>query len=278
MPKGVFMATQQLILRRRAAQPLSHSARQFAALKSAVVNLQDSTRYFEDEGCDRLDEALKFAAFAHQGQTRKSGEPFVIHPIETAQILAEMRLDSDTVIAGLLHDTIEDTDVTLEQIKHRFGLQVATIVAGVTDKEHRRKSENKRNFFLAMATEWRVGLVKLADRLHNMRTLDYMPRQKQVRKSEETMAFFVPLAKTLGLSQMENELTQLCSTHLHPLGKPLATVPGAARHLHAFAERRCPSRLDDFLNDDEALHAVPKLLLDYRETWLNHVSHHNLKW
>jgi len=218
----------------------------------------EAGRYLDPED-DALSKAVAFAFEAHSGQVRKSGEPFIVHPIETAAILAELRLDQDTLIAGLLHDTIEDTEVTLDDIRHNFGDKVATIVAGVSDS-YEDQSDNQRSFFLALSTEWRVGMVKLADRLHNMRTLGAMPRPKQVRKSEETMRFFVPLAHTFGLKDIEEELKRLSSAHLQPLG-PLGAVPGAALIRTILVQKRHPlSTLDAYLANDDSLHPVQEQL------------------
>ena len=134
--------------------------------------LRAATRYLGTDDAARVCvNALDFAARAHEGQRRKSGEPYIIHPIEVACVLAELKLDSETIIAALLHDVVEDTDRTLDDIRAEFGDAVASIVSGVTD-ESASDADNQRALLLAMGTEWRVALVKLADRLHNMRTLE----------------------------------------------------------------------------------------------------------
>ena len=157
------------------------------APSASVAKFRAATRHLSATHGATLDDALAFAQEAHSGQRRKSGEPFVVHPIETACILAEMRLDADTVVAGLLHDTVEDTDTTLDDICDRFGSDVAAIVRGVTDEDFagsskaERDERNRARLVRAMAAEWRVALVKLADRAHNMRTLGAMPAPKRTR-------------------------------------------------------------------------------------------------
>ena len=161
-----------------------------------------------------LGDALAFAAEAHDGQRRRSGEAFIVHPIEVAIILAGWRMDADAIVAGLLHDTVEDTDVTVEQIEGRFGAAAASIVAGVTDGAAVPASQSQRELLLAISRDWRVALLKLADRTHNMRTLVHMPAAKQAAKSRETLDLFVPLARRLGVEEIERELDQLCVSYL----------------------------------------------------------------
>jgi len=220
---------------------------------------------------------VEYATAAHEGQRRKSGEPFVVHPIEVACILAELKMDSDTIIAGLLHDTVEDTDVSTEDICERFGSAVSSIVSGVTDGDGRREVDNQRDLLLAMSSEWRVVLVKLADRLHNMRTLGAMPVAKQVRKSKETMELFVPLARAVGVHQLEEELQRLSSTHLHLFpgaAEILDRFPITGDLLRHFAEKQCPSLLENFIQHDEQLsrHDVASRLGLHRERWAEHCA------
>jgi len=231
------------------------------------------TRYLSHEAED-IEAAMEFATDAHEGQRRKSGEPFVVHPIEVACILAELKMDSDTIIAGLLHDTVEDTEITTEDICDRFGSAVASIVSGVTDGDGRKDIDNQRDLLLAMSSEWRVALVKLADRLHNMRTLGAMPVKKQVKKSKETLELFVPLARALGVREVEAELQQLSSTHLHLFpgaAELLGRFPVTGELLRHFATRQCPSLLDDFLQDEHlSRHDVASRLGLHRERWAKH--------
>ena len=167
--------------------------------------------------------AYDFSLKHHQGQTRASGEPYLIHPLEVSLVLADLKLDSTAISAGLLHDAIEDTPVTHEDIRREFGDQVVHIVEGVTkiDKinlasREERQAENVRKMVLAMVDDIRVVLIKLADRLHNMRTLRYLPRHKQERKSREVLEIFAPLAHRLGMNTIKWELEDLAFATLYP--------------------------------------------------------------
>ena len=167
--------------------------------------------------------AYIYAAGAHQGMVRRSGEPYLNHPLAVAGILCDMKLDVPTVIAGLLHDTIEDTDATFEEIAEKFGPEIATLVDGVTkiskmnfSSPTERKAKNMRKMILAMLTDLRVILVKLADRLNNMRTLGFMTEAKQTAISMETRDLFAPLASRLGIHKIQAELEDLCLFYLEP--------------------------------------------------------------
>ena len=167
--------------------------------------------------------AYIYAAGAHQGMVRRSGEPYLNHPLAVAGILCDMKLDVPTVVAGLLHDTIEDTDATFNEIAEKFGTEIATIVDGVTkiskmnfSSPTERKAKNMRKMILAMLTDLRVILVKLADRLNNMRTLGFMPEAKQIAISMETRDLFAPLASRLGIHKIQAELEDLCLFYLDP--------------------------------------------------------------
>ena len=167
--------------------------------------------------------AFNFAYQLHEGQTRKSGEPYIAHPIAVATLLRSLGGDSVTIAAGFLHDVVEDTEITSEEIEEMFGVQVRLLVEGVTklskfnfSSTTERQAENFRRMFLAMATDIRVIVVKLADRLHNMRTLDHLKPEKQRRISQETREIFAPLANRLGIGRFKWELEDLCFKYLEP--------------------------------------------------------------
>ena len=182
------------------------------------------TKYHPSTDISMIEKAYKIAYEAHEGQKRKSGEPYIIHPLCVAIILADLELDKETIVAGLLHDVVEDTVMTTEEITKEFGAEVALLVDGVTklgqlsysaDKVE-VQAENLRKMFLAMAKDIRVILIKLADRLHNMRTLKYMKPEKQKEKARETMDIYAPLAQRLGISKIKVELDDLSLKYLEP--------------------------------------------------------------
>lgn len=167
--------------------------------------------------------ASEFASRAHEGQTRKSGEPYLIHLLEVAHILTEMRMDTSSVVAAILHDTVEDTSVTIEDIKREFGQEVAVIVDGVTklsklqfSNKEVRQAETYRKMILAMSEDIRVILVKLADRLHNMRTLQYMKETKQMSIAQETLDIYAPIAGRMGIQWIKEDLEDLSLKYLKP--------------------------------------------------------------
>ena len=173
---------------------------------------------------DRLTRAFDFGRDAHDGQTRASGEPYFTHPIAVANILADMRLDEESIITALLHDTVEDCGVTLDMLDGEFGGDVAQLVDGVTKLSRlaiktlpsSAQAENFRKLLLAMSEDVRVLLVKLADRTHNMRTLSFIPKpEKQIRIARETMDIYAPLAERIGLTQIQNELEESAFEVLH---------------------------------------------------------------
>jgi GTP pyrophosphokinase len=200
-------------------------------LESLLAQLKT---YLSEPELEQVQQAYAFAARAHQGQTRCSGEPYVTHPLATALILADLRLDCAAIVAALLHDVPEDTGVPLSEIQTRFGDEVARLVDGVTklSRIHWRSreetgrgpssdeaalwAENVRKMFLAMAEDIRVILIKLADRLHNMRTLQHLPPERQRRVAQETLEIYAPLASRLGIWQIKWELEDLAFRYLEP--------------------------------------------------------------
>lgn len=184
--------------------------------------LRKIKKYHPSEQFELVEKAFKLAKEAHGSQVRKSGEPYLIHPIAVANILAELELDKESIIAGILHDVVEDTEYTIEDIEREFNAEIALLVDGVTkltrinynvDKEE-LQAENYRKMFLAMAKDIRVILIKLADRLHNLRTLKYMPEHKQVAKAKETLDIYAPLANRLGISKIKVEMEDLALRYI----------------------------------------------------------------
>ena len=186
--------------------------------------IREIRRYHPSEDFSVIKKAYKLAADAHKGQFRRSGEPYIIHPLNVALILAQLELDKETIVAGILHDVIEDTPHTYEEVKQLFGEEIAELVEGVTkvtqidwgDDREEEQAENLRKMFIAMAKDIRVILVKLADRLHNMRTYMYWTPETQKRKAKETLEIFSPVASRLGISKLKIELDDRSLAILHP--------------------------------------------------------------
>jgi len=179
--------------------------------------------YAQDADIRMIVDAYLYSAHAHSGQTRKSGEAYLTHPLAVAGILADMRMDVDTIATGLLHDTMEDCMTSVEELTERFGSDVAELVDGVTKigklqfrSKQEEQAENFRKMVLAMSRDVRVILVKLADRLHNMRTMEHMKHDRQVAISKETMEIYAPIANRLGLSRLKSELEDLCFKYVEP--------------------------------------------------------------
>src|SRR5215207_3347105 len=179
--------------------------------------------YSPDADLELLRGAYVFSAFEHKGQVRHSGEPYMVHPLEVADFLADLKLDVVAIAAGLLHDVVEDTLTTIEVIAERFGPEVAHVVEGVTkigaipfQSSEQRQAENFRKMLLAMVDDIRVILVKLADRLHNMRTLHHLPEERRLEIAQETRDIYAPIANRLGMSKVKNELEELAFRYLEP--------------------------------------------------------------
>ena len=192
-----------------------------------MIRISDITEkvqsYIPSPDIDLIHLAYVFSAKVHKGQVRLSGEPYLTHPLEVSAILADLRLDEVTVAVGLLHDTIEDTLATENEIRDIFGEDVVFLVNAVTKisqisfaSHEEKQAENFRKMLLAMAKDIRVILVKLADRLHNMRTLEYLPREKQIRIARETMDIYAPFANRLGIARIKSELEDLSLKYLEP--------------------------------------------------------------
>ena len=174
---------------------------------------------------DLVQKAVEYADVKHQHQKRKDGSPYIIHPLAVAEIVAEMRLDTDALLGALLHDCIEDTDASYDEIEKQFGPVAAELVEGVTkltranfSSSEEQQMENLRKMFMAMSKDIRVVLIKIADRLHNMRTMQYQTPAKQVSKCRETMDIYAPLAHRLGMQKMKWELEDIALRYLDPAG------------------------------------------------------------
>src|ERR671937_321498 len=185
--------------------------------------LSDVAAYNPDVDRDLITRAFLFAARAHEGQQRRSGEDFVLHPWGAAKICAQLRLDDETIAAALLHDVVEDTDAEIDDVREEFGDEVAKLVEGVTkltrvhfQSREQAEAENYRKLIMAMAEDARVILIKLADRLHNLRDIEYLGKQKQVQKAKETLEVYAPLAHRLGIHALKGELEDLAFKTLHP--------------------------------------------------------------
>src|SRR5215471_10047599 len=181
--------------------------------------------------------AYDYSLTHHAGQTRASGEPYLVHPLEVALVLADMKMDPVAIAAGLLHDSVEDTSVTIVDIRKEFGEQVAHIVEGVTKisqidfaTREERQAENLRKMMLAMIDDIRVVLIKLADRLHNMRTLEHLTPERQQKIAKETLEIYGPIAHRLGMGKIRGELEDLGFRYLDPIGyQQLQTAVEARR-------------------------------------------------
>src|ERR1700686_1069702 len=185
--------------------------------------LEKVRAYSPDADVELLRRAYVFSAFEHRGQVRHSGEPYLIHPLAVADFLADMKLDVVAISAGLLHDVVEDPLTTIDRIRELFGPEVAHVVEGVTkisaipfSSSEERQAENFRKMLLAMVDDIRVVLVKLADRLHNMRTLHHLSEDRRIKTAQRPRDIYAPIANRLGMSKVKNELEELSFRHLEP--------------------------------------------------------------
>ena len=192
-------------------------------MKSREEFLQTIADYNPKYDLELIGRAYDKAKEMHEGQLRKSGEPYLIHPLAVAEILADLGMDEDTIVAGLMHDVVEDTPYTSEELREEFGEEVELLVDGVTklgslkfESKEQRQAENLRKMFLAMSKDIRVLIIKLADRLHNMRTINYMTEQKMIDKCKETLEIYAPLAARLGIYAMKFELEDIALKYLDP--------------------------------------------------------------
>jgi GTP diphosphokinase / guanosine-3',5'-bis(diphosphate) 3'-diphosphatase len=251
------------------------SAKAAAAATATALPGPDSSEltshlaYLKPEDIARIEEAYDLARAAHAGQIRQSGEPYITHPLAVAKILAEWHLDAQAMMAALLHDTVEDTRTTKTEIAKRFGKPVAELVDGVSKIERiefetlqHAQAENFRKMLLAMARDVRVILIKLADRLHNMRTLDAVPAAKQERIARETLDIYAPIANRLGLNGLYYELEDLGFRYLHPnrfkvLDKALKKARGNRRDAVGKIQEAIQKRLAEF-KVDAAVHGREK--------------------
>jgi len=213
------------------------------ALPTAPALFQEWSAYLKPEDLSQIQAAYHFSESAHEGQFRKSGEPYIAHPLAVASILGQWHLDSQALTAALLHDVVEDTEVTKNEIAEQFGRPVAELVDGVSkldriqfDTQEKAQAENFRKMLLAMARDVRVMLIKLADRLHNMRTLDAVHPEKRQRIARETLEIYAPIANRLGLNSIYQEMEDLSFRHLFPdrfrvLAKAVRTARGNRREV-----------------------------------------------
>ena len=227
-------------------------------MADADLLIEEASAYLKPQDVAYVRDAIAFGHAAHQGQTRQSGDPYISHPIAVARILTTLRLDVQAIIAALLHDVVEDTDITAEQVAEKFGKPVAELVDGLSKLDRIQfvtredaEAENFRKMLLAMARDVRVILIKLADRLHNMRTLGSMPHDKSERIARETMEIYAPIANRLGLNDIYHELQDLSFKYLHPnryavLSKALKVARGNRREVVGKILDAIRQRLEEF--------------------------------
>src|SRR5438105_8844293 len=233
-------------------------------------------RYKPDFDEELLDRAFVFSAREHRGQVRSSGEPYLVHPLNVAYILAEMRLDETSIAVGLLHDVLEDTLTTKETVQEIFGDDVAELVDGVTKisryayvSKEEQQAETFRKMLLAMVSDLRVVLVKLADRLHNMRTLEFLPEERQISIAKETMEIHAPIANRLGMGRLKNELEDLSFRYMHPReSEDLQNSGSEKRAVSADLVERIKSTLQTKLKENEISGEVNGRVKSMYSIWL----------
>src|SRR6187200_164440 len=226
-PGQMQAATDSVAVAAPSPVPAPAAARPAKSARSGMMRQYDLVErvrsYNPDTDEDLLNRAYVYAMKAHGTQTRASGDPYFSHPLEVAAILTDLKLDDATIVAALLHDTIEDTAATRAEIDERFGPEIGALVDGLTKLKkldlvtrEAKQAENLRKLLLAIAADVRVLLIKLADRLHNMRTLDFMPPEARRRTAEETLDIYAPLAGRMGMHEMREELENLAFHELNP--------------------------------------------------------------
>ena len=253
-------------------------------MPEAATLFKEWSGYLKPEDVTRIESAYQFSRAAHSGQFRASGDPYISHPLAVANILAQLHLDSQALTAALLHDVVEDTAVTKAEITRKFGKPVADLVDGVSkldriefETHEEAQAENFRKMLLAMARDVRVILIKLADRLHNMRTLDAVPAPKRQRIARETLEIYAPIANRLGLNSIYQELEDLSFSHLYParnrvLSKALKSARGNRREVVGKVADAVKKRLKQD-GIDAAVHGREKHLFSiYRKMRAKHLS------
>ena len=250
------------------------SSRRDPGLKRLLETLDS---YMTPEQIEPVAKAYKFGAEAHDGQTRMSGEPFISHPVAVAQILADMHMDSQAITAAILHDVIEDTDTPIAELEQQFGSDVATLVDGVSKLDQMQftskaeaQAESFRKMMLAMIEDIRVILVKLADRLHNMRTMDAMPREKQARIARETLEIYAPIANRLGINHLKVALEELGLRYLYPfrhkvLERALKKSKGSQRQIVKRISERLKKAMAEEGIDGDIVGREKRLFSIYRK-------------